>query len=280
MKSSPFDHVFVDTVDQAVALLADTSCYSKLLAGGQTLGPMMNLRLVHVERLVDISRIASLKEARVEEDDFVVGGGVRHCDFEDGTVGDATQGLMRRVASGIAYRAVRNRGTIGGSLAHSDSAAEWPNVMAALDAKVMLLGPKGTRTLPFAEFGHGALHTDLASDEIIVSVSLPQLSDDARWGFHKECQKVGEFGEAIAVVVLDPARNLFSAVVGGVELFPRKLVNTSAYLFRAFYLREYVRDELLTAFHADLQESNAQVDEYCRSLYGYSLDRAAREAFK
>ena len=280
MKSSSFEHVNVDTVEEAVAFLADSSRYSKLLAGGQTLGPMMNLRLVHVDRLVDVSRVVSMKEARIEGKNFIVGGGVRHCDFEDGNVPDATRGLMQHVASGIAYRAVRNRGTIGGSLAHSDSAAEWPNVMAALGAKIRILGPNGTREVVFSDFGHGALSTDLNADEIIISVRLPVLSDNTLWGFHKECQKVGEFGEAIAVVVLDPSTNLFSAVVGGVDLFPRNLVRTSSLLGTAIRNTTYNKDELLAAFRADLQDSGTHVDDYNLSLYGYSLDRAAREAFK
>ena len=104
---------------------------------------------------------------------------------------DPSRGLMPRVAAGLAYRAIRNRGTIGGSLALADPAAEWPAILAALDGEATLCGPNGRRALDCTEFVTGIYETRLADDEIVESIEIPKLSADARWGYVKLCAQIG-----------------------------------------------------------------------------------------
>src|SRR5205823_3721639 len=140
---------------------------------------------------------------------------------------DPSRGLMPRVAASLAYRAIRTRGTIGGSLALADPAAEWPAVLAALDAELTLLGPSGRRSLKCAEFATGIFETRLSPDEIIESVRIPRLSDGARWGYLKLSRKSGEFASALAVVVSDPARGYTRVVSGAANGAPLALEGTA-----------------------------------------------------
>src|SRR5260370_37772755 len=125
--------------------MAKTNGSSKIIAGGQSLGPMLNLRLVEPDLIIDIAGLSELKQAERSGDELVVGACITHGDIEDGRIPDVTRGAMRRVARAIAYRAGRNRGTIGGSLRHADPAADWISALAALGAKGTLRSLAGTR---------------------------------------------------------------------------------------------------------------------------------------
>jgi carbon-monoxide dehydrogenase medium subunit len=135
-------------------------------------------------------------------------------------VPDPSRGLLARVARGIAYRAVRNRGTLGGSLAHADPAADWVSVMALLDATLLVRSQTGERRLPAASFVTGPLGTRLAPGEIIVALRLPRLSQRARAGYFKFNRKPGEFAQAIGAVLDDPQRGIRRAVVGATQSAP------------------------------------------------------------
>ena len=139
MKPAPFDYARPSTLSDAIALLRSEGSV-KLLAGGQSLGPMLNLRLVQPDLLVDIAAVPELLRIETEGDGLLIGACVTHADIEDGRVPDPTGGALPAVAGAIAYRAVRNRGTIGGSLAHADPAADWPLALAALGADGRVLG--------------------------------------------------------------------------------------------------------------------------------------------
>jgi carbon-monoxide dehydrogenase medium subunit len=124
------------------------------------------------------------------------------------------------VAAGVAYRAVRNRGTIGGSLAHADPAADWPSTLLALDAVVAVAGPAGAREIAVGEFLRGAFATALEPGEIATAVLVPKLSPQARWGYYKICRKAGEFPDAIGAVVIDPPRGVSRVVMGALDGTP------------------------------------------------------------
>jgi carbon-monoxide dehydrogenase medium subunit len=147
MKPARFEYVRPSTLAQAVGALAGAAD-ARVMAGNQSLGPMLNLRIARPTLVVDISRLSELRRVETDDTGITIGACVTHSAIEDGEAPDAANGLMRRVAGGIAYRAVRNRGTIGGSLAHADPAADWPPVLMALDAEVNIRGPKGGRSLP------------------------------------------------------------------------------------------------------------------------------------
>jgi carbon-monoxide dehydrogenase medium subunit len=219
MKPAPFDYERPRTLGEALRLLAQAPD-AKVLAGGQTLGPMLNLRLAQPGLLVDITRIPEL--TRVEEDGeaVVLGACITHASIEDGRIADPTNGFLARVASGIAYRAVRNRGTVGGSLAHADPAADWLSCLVALGADILVTGTSGQRRLPLTEFVRGAMATDLAHDEIIEGVRIPKLPKRAQAGYAKICRKAGEFADAIGVAVRDPERGALTLVAGATQGSP------------------------------------------------------------
>ena len=206
MKPVAFDYARPSSVAEAVAMLAATP-RAIALAGGQTLGPMLNLRLAQPALLVDITRIAELAAVGADDDAVVIGATVTHAAIEDRRIDDPANGFLARVARGIAYRAVRTRGTIGGSLAHADPAADWLACLTALDAELIIAAPGGSRrSLALTRFVHGAMHSDLAEGELIIAIRIPKFSRTARFGFHKICRKTGEFAEAIGVVAHDPQR--------------------------------------------------------------------------
>ena len=185
MKPTRFDYERPARLEDALALLADGDGLAKVLAGGQSLGPMLNLRLVQPGLLVDVTRIPELTRVDEDGDGLVLGACVTHAAIEDGRVPDVTGGALAEVAGGIAYRAVRNRGTIGGSLAHADPASDWTSCLAAIGAEVIVCGAAGRRTVAVADFMVGVFETVLASAEIVEAVRVPRLSPDSRFGFYK-----------------------------------------------------------------------------------------------
>jgi aerobic carbon-monoxide dehydrogenase medium subunit len=177
---------------------------------------MLNLRLVQPELLVDITAIPELAAIREEKGFLVLGACVTHAQLEDG---DARQDAPGGIggAAGIAYRAVRNRGTVGGSLAHADPAADWVSALAALGADVVVAGPGGRRTVPATDFIRGTFETALEPGELVVEIRIPVLSSGARCGYAKICRKAGEFSHATGAVLVDPARKFARAVIGAVS---------------------------------------------------------------
>ena len=152
MKAPAVDYVRSRSLAEAVDLLAKDRGEARVIAGGQSLVAMMNLRVASPGLLIDISRLPELSTVSDDADAVTVGACVTHAAIEDGRGTDPSRGLMPRVAASLAYRAIRNRGTIGGSLALSDPAAEWPAVLTALDAEVMVCGPGGRRPIRCTEF--------------------------------------------------------------------------------------------------------------------------------
>ncbi|MEG6508869.1 FAD binding domain-containing protein [Methyloligella sp. 2.7D] len=220
MKPVNFDYARPLDVDGALALLADETALVKVVAGSQSLGPMLNLRLVQPDLLVDITGVEELRSFEESGDKLTLGACITHADIEDGRLPDVTHGALPSVASGIAYRAVRNRGTVGGSLTHADPSADWVSMLAALGATVTLRGPEGARHLPVEEYMLGALEADLRPGELLVSVTVPKLGSGASWGYYKSCRKTGEFAHAIGAMLIDPERGICRAVIGATETRP------------------------------------------------------------
>jgi carbon-monoxide dehydrogenase medium subunit len=220
MKPASFAYARPGDLATALDLVAGDKGVTKVIAGGQSIGPMLNLRLVQPDLVIDISGVPELRRANLEGDRLVLGSCVTHSDIEDGRVPDVTGGAMARVASAIAYRAVRNRGTVGGSLAHADPAADWVTALSALEAEVELASREGRRRLSLSEFLVGALDVALRPGELVVSVRVPAVPSNARWGYVKHCRKVGEFAHAIGCVLIDPVAGRGRAVLGAVEAPP------------------------------------------------------------
>jgi carbon-monoxide dehydrogenase medium subunit len=225
MKAAAFDYVRPESVHDAVALLTGADGGAKVCGGSQSLGPMLNLRLAQVDALLDLSGLQELRGFHLhgdapQEKVLRIGAAVTHARIEDGELPDVTRGLLPSVAANIAYRAVRNRGTLGGSLAHADPAADWVSVMCLLDAAVVLAGPDGERSVQATDFFVGPFTTLLEMDEVVVAVDVPRFSDTARWSYRKVCRKPGEFADAIGAVWVDPARGIARALMGSLDSMP------------------------------------------------------------
>jgi carbon-monoxide dehydrogenase medium subunit len=228
MKAAAFAYQRPADLNAALALMANPDGMTKIIAGGQSLGPMLNLRLVEPDLIVDISGLSELKQAERRGDELVIGACITHGDIEDGRIPDVTRGAMQRVAGAIAYRAVRNRGTIGGSLSHADPAADWISALAALGAKVTLRSLAGARDLAIADFVTGALESALQPGEIVEAVRVPAITPAAKWGYFKACRKTGEFAHAIAAVLIDLESASARAVIGAVEAPPIVVADAAA----------------------------------------------------
>ncbi|GJD96350.1 FAD binding domain-containing protein [Methylobacterium iners] len=217
MKPAPFAWERPASLPALLDRLAGAAGSVKLIAGGQSLGPMLNLRLVEPDLVLDITGIEELRQARIEGETLVLGACVTHADIEDGRVPDLTGGALQRVAAAIAYRPVRNRGTVGGSLVHADPAADWVSALIALGADVEVASLSGRRTLPVERFVTGALEVALEPGEILVAVRVPARPAGAAWGYVKHCAKIGEFAHAIGAVRLEPDAGRGRIVIGAVE---------------------------------------------------------------
>jgi carbon-monoxide dehydrogenase medium subunit len=220
MKAAAFAYERPSDLNAAIALMVQAKEKAKIIAGGQSLGPMLNLRLVQPELIIDIAGLTELKQAERRGDELVIGACITHGDIEDGRIPDVTRGAMQRIAAAIAYRAVRNRGTIGGSLSHADPAADWVSALPALGARVRLRSAGGVRDLAIEDFITGALESALEPGEIVEAVRIPVMRPSARWGYVKACRKPGEFAHAIAAVLIDPEARAARVVIGAVEAAP------------------------------------------------------------
>ena len=229
MKPAPFAYERPRDLPTALAAMGGDGVV-KIIAGGQSLGPMLNLRLVAPDLLVDIAGIDELKHVEHTGGELVIGACVTHADIEDGRIPDVTRGAMQRVASAIAYRAVRNRGTIGGSLSHADPSADWVSALSALGATLTLQSARGVRDVAMKDFIVGALETVLMPGEMIASVRVPAMAASARWAYVKACRKTGEFAHAIGAVLIDAAAATARIVIGAVEAAPI-VIDEAAELF-------------------------------------------------
>ena len=221
MKAARFDYVRAEDANDAVRLLAQNNGRARLIAGAQSLGPMLNLRLARPELLIDIARIEALRRIEDLGSKWRIGAAVTHAQLEDRSLDGAS--LLREVAATIAYRAIRNRGTIGGSLAHADPAADWPVALAAMGATVNLHNARGVRPMAVEGFIVGAFTTSLAEAEIIESIDVPKLSPSGRCGYYKFSRKTGDFAEASAASVFDPQTETARLFLGALQSMPSAL---------------------------------------------------------
>jgi carbon-monoxide dehydrogenase medium subunit len=217
VKAARFDYRRPKTLAEALDLLAEADGSAKAMAGGQSLGPMLNLRLARPSIVVDISAVPELRGVTAADGGLQVGAGVTHAQLEDGWFAPLRGHPLQQVAGGIAYRAIRNRGTIGGSLAHADPAADWVVALAALGVELTLVSTRGKRRLPIDAFMLGAYTTVLAADELIETIHLPGLAAEARWGYYKFCRKTGEFAEASCAALFDASAKVARIVLGALD---------------------------------------------------------------
>src|SRR5438270_206084 len=184
MKPAAFRYHAPKTLDEAVATLADVAPEDgRVLAGGQSLVPIMAFRLARPAHLVDINGVTGLGHLRATQNTLAIGSCVRHAAFYKPVVEGPLGTLLSSVVHHIAHHPIRTRGTFCGSIAHADPASEWCAVAAALDARMVAQSTRGTRIIPAQEFFAGIMTTALAEDELLREVRLPLLAPDTRFGF-------------------------------------------------------------------------------------------------
>jgi carbon-monoxide dehydrogenase medium subunit len=210
MKAAAFDLASPATLAEASALLGQPGTMP--MAGGQSLGPMLNFRLARPASVVRLAGIDGLTGASEDADAVILGALVTHAAIADGRAPDPGLNVLARVAEGIAYRAVRNRGTIGGSLCHADPAADWVTVLTALGASALT---SAGRAIPVESFVTAAFRTALQPGELLTAIRVPRLRPGARWGYVKACRKPGEFAHAMAAVLIDDGMRFVIGATGG-----------------------------------------------------------------
>jgi carbon-monoxide dehydrogenase medium subunit len=226
MKPAAFTYERPKEWAQALQLVAEGG---RAGAGTQSLGPLLNLRLAQPGTIVDLRHLPGFAGVAVGDGVVRIGAGTTHAAIEDGAVPGRTGEIMAAVARRIAYRPVRNRGTIGGSLAHADPAGDWVAVLPALGATAIALGRSGERRIPAAWFVTGIFETALAADELLCAIEVPLLPAEARWGHWKLCRKPGEFSKATACVLIVPGQRP-RAILGALDAPPLVIEDAGALL--------------------------------------------------
>ena len=196
MKPAPFEYHAPTTVDEVVGLLHELGDEAKLLAGGQSLIPMLNLRLARFAALIDLGRVTSLRHIERSNGHVAVGAAVRQSTVEASGVIGRDVPLLAVATPLIGHFQIRNRGTLGGSIAHADPAAEYPAVALALDAEIDVVGPGGARTVPAATFFEGIWDTALALDEVVVAVRFPVWGGTSGFAVEEVARRHGDFAIA------------------------------------------------------------------------------------
>lgn len=277
MKPAPFLYDAARDLDHAISLFNSVEGEAKYIAGGQTLGPMLNLRLTQPDHLIDISRLEALRVCTDDGTSVILGAGLRHAEIEDGHFPDPSAGLMPRAAQSLAYRAVRNRGTIGGSVSYADPAAEWPNILSALEASVMVHGLGGKREIPIGTFFMGYLTIALEQGEIVSGLRVPVLGQGARVGYHKLCRQPGEYAEALAITVKyrSGAARCVLGCAGPVPLVLRAVSDMAASMPK---WQGGARAELAQALAQDFHNEGIEADELEHRTFTTVIARSLRDA--
>lgn len=283
MKLPPLEYACPGSLSEAVALLASRGGEARAIAGGQSLMPMLAFRIVAPSLLVDLRRLPELKDIRIAADGVRLGAMVRWRDIEDDARLATAHPLLKAAVAHVAHYQIRNRGTIGGSIAHADPAAEMPGIAVTCDAEIAVTGSTGTRTIRAADFFLGALTTSLEHDELITEIRLPAWPAKRRWGFREFSRRRGDFAMAAAALFYDQdaAGKAVNAHVGiiGVGDRPRRLPEVEAVLNgSAIDEATIARAAEVTSATVDAQEDIHASAAYRRSLAGTMVERALQGA--
>jgi carbon-monoxide dehydrogenase medium subunit len=282
MKLPPFDYACPATLPEAVALLASRDD-AKALAGGQSLVPMLAFRLLQPALLVDLRKLDDLRGIDVTASGVRLGAMTRWRDIEDDARLSTAHPLLKAAIAHVAHYQIRNRGTVGGSLAHADPAAEMPGIVLTCEAAIAVTGASGARVIEAADFFLGALTTALAADEIIVEVRLPPWPARRRWGFQEFARRRGDFALAGAAVFYDEdargrATNAHVGVIGVADR-PLRLPTVEAVIDgRTIDAATIAAAEAATAAAVDPPEDIHAGAAYRRALAGTMVERALQQA--
>ena len=234
MKPAPFSYHAPKTIDEAVAKLAELSANDgRILAGGQSLVPMMAFRMARPAHLIDINNVAGFDRLAVEGDTLSIAPCVRHAAFHHPAVSGPSGALLAKVVAHIAHYPIRLRGTFCGSLAHADPASEWCLTAVTLGAEIVALSARGRRVIAADDYFEGMMMTTLAEDELLCEVRLPLLAADARFGFYEFSRRAGDYALAMALTTYRLQNGLIVEPrigIGGAEGRPRRIAAAEAVL--------------------------------------------------
>ncbi len=282
MKLPPFEYACPATVAEAVALLASHD-EAKPLAGGQSLVPMLAFRIASPALLVDLRKLAELRHIKITDDGVTLGAMVRWRDILDDKRLAAAHPLLVAAVAHVAHYQIRNRGTVGGSLAHADPAAEMPGIAVTCEAKIAVLGKAGSRVIEAADFFHGALTTALKPDEIITEVRLPAWPAQRRFGFQEFARRRGDFAMAGAALFYDEdgagkARDAHAGAIGVADR-PLRLAAVEQVL-NGHTIDEAViaKAEAAASAAVDPADDIHASGAYRKALIGVMVERALRAA--
>jgi aerobic carbon-monoxide dehydrogenase medium subunit len=283
MKLPAFEYACPATIPEAVQLLASRDGDAKALAGGQSLMPMLAFRLAHPTLLVDLRKLVDLRGIRISEQGVSLGAMVRWRDIEDDARLATAHPLLKAAIAHVAHYQIRNRGTVGGSMAHADPAAEMPGIAMTCDAEIAVVGKSGTRAFQAADFFQGALTTALEPDQIIMEVRLPPWPKGRRWGFQEFARRRGDFAMAAAAVFYDQdqrgkATNAHVGVIG-VGDRPLRLAGVEDVLNgQAIDDATIAKAETAAAAAVDPPDDIHASAAYRRALTGTMVERALKQA--
>ncbi|MFG1954840.1 FAD binding domain-containing protein [Micromonospora sp. NPDC048830] len=279
MRSAAHDYIRVDDVEHALAVLSAEGDGAKLLAGGQSLVPMMHLRLARPRLLVDIGRISGLRGVRIDGSRVAIGALTTHADLEAGPVGEPARSLLPvlgEAAAHIGHLPIRTRGTIGGSVAHADASAEWCLVARLLDATIVARSSRGERRIPAAAFFHGFLATALDPDEMVTGIEIDPPPGVSR--FIEFTRSYGDFAIASAAVVLAAEGGVCTharVALGGVASVPVRLEQLETLLTGALLDEALIEDAAWQVSTLIEPASTIYASaEYRRHLVGVLVKRA------
>ena len=275
MKAAQFEYIKPVTLAQALQTLAGSGGQAKLMAGSQSLGPMLNLRLARPTQVLDVSRLNELRSVDLVQGRVRVGASVTHAEIEDGRFELLRGHPVQEMAARIAYRSVRNRGTVGGSLAHADPAADWVLAARALNAQVEVCAfEQAPRLINMQDFMLAAYTTILGEGEAITALHLPLLSTQARWGYYKFCRKTGEFAEASCAAYFEPVSATAQIVVGALDGAPVALEALASAVAHGGVVAASE-----AAIDAALRENIGQLDTLGRRMAAAAVMRCLKQAF-
>jgi carbon-monoxide dehydrogenase medium subunit len=283
MKLPPFEYACPTELSEAVALLASRNGDAKVLAGGQSLVPMLAFRLAAPALLVDLRKLPDLRKIDISGHGVTLGAMVRWCDILADARLRAAHPLLVAAVDHVAHYQIRNRGTIGGSMAHADPAAEMPGIALTCEVEIATVGSAGPRVIAAADFFVGPLMTVLEPDEIIVEIRFPRWPSERRWGFQEFARRRGDFAMAAAAVWYDEdaggkARNAHVGAIG-VGDRPQRLLPAEAVLNgRMVDEAAIAQAEAAACAAVDPQTDIHASADYRRALLGTMVERALRSA--
>jgi aerobic carbon-monoxide dehydrogenase medium subunit len=281
LKPAPFDYRKPKSLEDAVALLGAHAGEAKILAGGQTLVPMMNFRLAAPAMLVDINDIEGLDWIELEHGSLKLGALVRWYEIEASSTVRFANPLLGEAVRHIAHYPIRSRGTWAGSCAHADPAAEFPAVAVACGARFVTCSPRGRRTIEAVDFFVGPLTTALEPDEILTNVVFPLWPEDRRWGFDEFSLRPGDFALAGVAVLIDAGGGSVSCRLTcfGVGERPCRLPRAEAVIAAEGLTDAAITRAAATAMHEVEPQSDIHASaEYRRALIEVLFDRTIRKA--